>query len=73
MNSRDLTKAQANAVHEQLRPMVGHLHKLQDRMDQRGFPIDDELYLLVKKAREAMDELFIATHYLGCDNVGRPK
>lgn len=42
-------------------------------MDQRGFPVDDELYLLVKRAREAMDELFIATHYLGCDNVGRRK
>ncbi len=71
MDSRDLTKAQAVAIHERLRPMAAHLHKLQERMEQRGFPTDDKLYLLVIRARTAVEDLFIATHYLGCDNVGK--
>jgi hypothetical protein len=40
-------------------------------MGKRGFPEDDELFVLVKLAHEALHDLFIATHYRSCKNVGR--
>jgi hypothetical protein len=70
MESSDLTPEQAHAIHEQLRPMVAYLLKLEERMEERDFPQDDELYPMVKRAHDAAHALFLETHELGCEGVG---
>jgi homoserine O-acetyltransferase len=37
----------------------------------RDFPQDDKLYRLVKRAHDAVHELFLETHEMGCKGVGR--
>ena len=71
MKSTDLTPDQAHAIHKRLRPMVAYLLLLEERMEQRDFPRDDKLYQLVKRAHNALHDLFLETHELGCKGVGR--
>ena len=47
--------------------MVANLLRLEEWMDERDFPRDDELFVLVKRAHNAMHDLFNETHELrGC-------
>ena len=39
---------------ERIQPLLGYLSRLQARMDVEGFPIDDELLLLVRDAQDAV-------------------
>jgi hypothetical protein len=71
MRSNDLTPEQAHAIHERLRPIVAYLLKLEERMEERDFPRDDQLYRMVKQAHDAVHALFLETHELGCKGVGR--
>jgi hypothetical protein len=71
MKSTDLTPAQAHAIHERLRPMVAYQLKLEERMEERDFPRDEKLYRLVKQAHDALHDLFLEAHELGCKGVGR--
>ena len=40
-------------------------------MKARDFPRDDKLYLIVKRAQDALHSLSLETHKLGCRGVGR--
>jgi hypothetical protein len=64
--SDDLTTAQARALADRMRKLLGYLNRLETRMAEQGFPIDDELYRATVKARDAMHELAVKAHYLGC-------
>jgi hypothetical protein len=69
MRSDDLTRDQARALKNKLGPMLGYLNRLKKRMNNKGFPPDDELLRAVCKAEMAMHELHVATHYLACGDV----
>ena len=72
MKEADLTPDQANKIHNRLRPMVAYLTLLEQRMEARDFPRGDRLYQLTKRARNALHDLFLETHELGCNGgVGR--
>jgi hypothetical protein len=66
MRSDDLTRDQCRTLADQLRKMLGYLNRLEKRMSQQGFPLDDDLYRATVKARDAMHEVSIEAHYLGC-------
>jgi hypothetical protein len=72
MDSRNLTKRQAEQLLEDLRPMAVYLHRLQARMIERGFPPGDPLLQFVSTTYDGMRDLLAEAHYLTCDNVGRP-
>jgi hypothetical protein len=59
MNSREITRRQAQAVKAQIEPMRDYLHRLRVRMANRGFPPDDPLYLLVTGAQQSIGALFM--------------
>ena len=73
MDSSDLKTWQAERIHKRLVPTLGYLHTLRTRMDQRGFPGEqDKLYRLVQTAYDALHALSIETHYMSCERgVGR--
>jgi hypothetical protein len=71
MDSQNLNRDQAEAIHDRLWPMMAHLLKLEDRMDGRDFPRDDKRYRLVKRAHDALHDVFFETHEMGCKGVGR--
>ena len=41
-------------------------------MVKTGFPPGDPLLKLMDQAYDSMHRLFIESHYLSCDEVGRP-
>jgi hypothetical protein len=57
MQSTDLTRDQAKAVQQKLEPMLAYLNKLRHRMQNKGFPLDDQLWITVSKAQQAMQDL----------------
>lgn len=57
MDSRHVTAEQARAITRWVDPTVQRLMALQRRMDERGFPQTDRLYVRVVCAREAMAHL----------------
>jgi hypothetical protein len=57
IRSDDLTRDQARALKNMLQPMLGYLNKLQHRMQNKGFPLDDPLWLLVSCAQRSMQDL----------------
>ena len=73
MNSQQLTRQQAETIFRALQPKLGYLSKLRRRMEQTGFPPDDKLFRLTVAAQDALQSLYIETHYLSCHGgVGRP-
>ena len=72
MQANDLTREQARALKNKLRPMLGYLSRLKRRMSYRGFLHGDELMQAVVRAEAAMHELHVVVHYLSCgDSAGR--
>jgi hypothetical protein len=72
MRSDDITPAQAEQIKVRIRPMMGYLGRLKERMHRRRFPHDDLLFLTVVKAYDAIHELNVHVHYLSCSSgVGR--
>ena len=55
MQSYDLTRDQARALLVKLEPMLDYLNKLRHRMQSKGFPLDDPLWLTVSKAQGRND------------------
>ena len=66
MRSNDLTPAQCDAIADPFSKMLGYLNRLERRMAKQGFPVDDDLYHTTVKARDAMHEASVKTHYFGC-------
>ena len=55
-------------------PSLGYLSRLRERMEKTHFPPNDELYLLVKSAQDAVHALWVNLHYRSCEGqVGRRK
>ena len=51
--------------------VVAYLLWLEKRTEERNFPPDDRLFVLVKRTHNALHDLFVETHELGCKVVGR--
>jgi hypothetical protein len=66
MRCRDLTTAQAEALMAQVGKRLRYLGRLCERLNQRGFPPDDELFAAAMKAYNAVYELHVRCHYAGC-------
>jgi hypothetical protein len=66
MDSRELSIDQAAKLYDQLRPQLRYLLALRRRMEQCGFPPDDELRQLVERAYDAVHRLSVELHYLSC-------
>jgi hypothetical protein len=74
MQADDLTREQAAALKNKLRPMLAYLGKLKRRMVQRGFLNEDPLLAGVVKAENELHALHVEVHYLSCgDVVGRQR
>jgi hypothetical protein len=71
MTRRDVTSEQAGRISKALYPATNYLARLRRRMESRGFPHTDPLYLLVRAAHEAVNRLRLDTHYIAC-GVGEP-
>ena len=73
MDSRDISRAQAEEMRDRLRTYANYLHRLRRRMDARGFPLSDELLLATDRAYDEARGLVMNLHYLSCKSgVGRP-
>jgi hypothetical protein len=73
MRCEELTREQADALKQKLRPMLRYLVRLKRRMTYKQFPPGDSLLRAVLRAESAMHELHVEVHYLSCgDVVGRP-
>src|SRR5688572_2391476 len=73
MDSQSLKPWQAKRIAAVVRPAAGYLHRLQRRMEGRGFPPGDKLYQLVLRASDAVQALYVELNYLSCTSgVGRP-
>jgi hypothetical protein len=69
---KQLTRDQSKLVDNRLRPMLGYLNKMLDRMHTVGFLPDDKLLRLVVEARDAMHGLCVELHYASCGHgVGK--
>lgn len=44
MNSHDLTREQIDDLAEKARRLTAFLHKMKERMERRGFPVEDRLF-----------------------------
>ena len=57
MNSNDLTRDQGLQVFLETREILGRIYALVDRMNQRGFPPNDPVYVSTVAAWEAFIEM----------------
>jgi hypothetical protein len=57
MTSKDFTREQLETLAEKTRQMTGYLHSLQKRLEQRRFPVDDELAIRVREAFDKVQHL----------------
>lgn len=72
MRSRDLTTEQAEALMKQVGRRLRYLGRLCERMNQRGFLPEYELFASALKAYEALHELHVKCHYASCkEGVGK--
>ena len=66
MDSKRLKTWQAKKMHDRLRPTLGYLSRLVQRMEQTRFPADDPLYRDALLAQAEMQGLVMRLHYLSC-------
>ena len=66
MDSSDILPAQAARLRRQVARQLGYLGRLRRRMELMGFSPEDRLYLSVKRAHDAMQELHVRAHYAAC-------
>jgi hypothetical protein len=72
METRTISPAAADALMRQVLPHLNWLGRVRRRMEQQGFPPDDELYRACSRAWDAMQELHVRAHYASCTSgVGR--
>jgi hypothetical protein len=72
MDSKAIKAWQARAICEALFPGTNYLVRLRRRMEQIGFPPDDDLYRHVCAAHDAVNQLRMKTHYMACSGAGAP-
>jgi hypothetical protein len=73
MSFTRLTREQAEAFRNKIRPILHFLLLCRRRMNTRGFDQNSRLYMLVDKAHSALQSLFVELHYISCGSgVGEP-
>ena len=72
MDTDDVKHWQAKKIDAALRPTLGYLFHLRERMQKKGFAPGDPYYQAVCRAYDAMHAVCVRTHYLTCHRVGRP-
>src|SRR3954466_7243574 len=70
MRREDLTREQAEAIKQKIRPMLAYLNRLKKRMNDRKFPHNDPLFNEVVDAADALHKLNVSIHYLSCGKTG---
>jgi hypothetical protein len=65
--SYPIKREHAKRIQEALRPSLQYLNRLEERLIAVGSLPNDPLHQKVVKARDAMHDLSIKLHYLGCD------
>jgi hypothetical protein len=70
MDSAPIVRWQAAKLREAVRPTVGYLYRLRERMTRVGFLPSDPLFKRVDRAYDAMHALFVELHYLACAEAG---
>ena len=58
----DLNREQIESLEKSLRPTLGYLHRLRDRMEKTGAIPSDPLHQHVSKALDAMQGLCVELH-----------
>ena len=71
MRREDVTREQAEAISQKIRPMLGYLNRLKKRMNA-VFVRDDPLFAEVIDAADAMHTLWVHLHYRAC-GMSRPR
>ena len=66
MESRDLPPELAAALQRAVRRRLAWFGRLRRRMELRGFPPTDPLYISVSKCYDAVQELHVRAHYASC-------
>jgi hypothetical protein len=73
MDSTQVTRRQALAIHAKVVPMRDYLFRLRKRMADRGFQPDDALFALVKQVEQAIGELYVDVEFrMKCGPVDLP-
>jgi hypothetical protein len=64
VDSTNVTAAQAAELARRIAPMTGYLTRLFDRMQKRGWPGSDPLYVDVRAAQDALHRLHLTLREL---------
>ena len=75
MRSDDLTKEQCAAIRGKASDMVHYLAAIKDRMDYKGFPVDDPVRIAVENTLAATQELYseVLGRSIGVTGTPAPK
>ena len=68
MKSEDIVTWQAKVMRKNLEGSLRYLYRLMRRMEKKGFPPDDPLFVKVSAAYDAMLSLCVSLHYLSCSS-----
>jgi hypothetical protein len=72
MDNTKIKLWQAKLMYATLRPALGCLCRLRERMERRGFPQNDKLLKLTVAAYNAIHLLTVELHYMSCaSGLGR--
>ena len=55
-------------LQQTLRRQLQYLNRLCARMQRLGFPLEDPLCHPAQRARDALQDLYTAAHYCGCES-----
>jgi len=64
VDSSDVTPEQADALADRIGPMCGYVTRLTNRLQQRGWPGSDPLYVDARAAQDALHRLHLALREL---------
>jgi hypothetical protein len=67
VDTDDLTAEQIESLLAKVTPALQYFYRLRRRIEQRGFPRDDKVRVLVERTHDALHDLRIALHYAACD------
>ena len=74
MTSADLKPEQIARRRREIGRQLRYHNRLCARMQRLGWPLDDTVAREAARARNALQDLFTATHYAACKSgVGRPE
>ena len=74
MDSPKLTRQEADAFREKVRPILNYFNRCVRRLEAKNFTDKCELFKSVKKARDALFSLHVDLIYLACGRgVGSPE